>query len=284
MIFKNQYYYFVAGLPDFSFDSMKLPFTTEEFRVMLSEELKKADLKLINKYFLKNDNDILLDFLKNAGAGSGDEGRLTHEEILDAVIKMREELPESENHLPPYFENYISKWIDRDDVMEGGKLWEDMLTSLYMDYGMDVKNRLMSRWFEFNLNIGNILAATYARNYDLHVSDYIVGHNSVAKTIRENQNSRDFGIGQEVEYLETLQSIAEEPDIYDRERKIDKLRWDWLEENTVFDYFNIEYIFAYLCKLQILERWVSLNAEEGEKVFRDLINNLRSETKLPEGY
>jgi len=38
MLFKNQYYYFVAGLPDFSFDSMKLPFTVEEFRDMLNEE------------------------------------------------------------------------------------------------------------------------------------------------------------------------------------------------------------------------------------------------------
>jgi len=55
-----------------------------------------------------------------------------------------------------------------------------------------------------------------------------------------------------------------------------------LEENTVFDYFNIEYIFAYLCKLQILERWVSLNAEEGEKVFRDLINDLKNEAQIPE--
>ena len=284
MIFKNQYHYFVAGLPDFSFDSMRLPFTTEEFRAMLSEELKPKDLKLINKYFLQHDNDSLLDFLKKEVSSSGDEGRLSYDEILEAVSKLNEELPEEKNHMPPYFENYINKWLDRDDVHKGGKLWEDMLTSLYMDYGMAVKNKLMSKWFEFNLNIGNTLAAIYARKYDLPVIDYIVGNNNVAKLIRENSSSRDFGISQELEYFDDLQRIAEESDIYERERKVDKLRWNWLEENTVFDYFNIEYIFAYLCKLQILERWVSLNAEEGEKVFRDLINNLRNETRLPEGY
>jgi hypothetical protein len=153
-----------------------------------------------------------------------------------------------------------------------------------MDYGIEVKNSLMSGWFELNLNIGNIMTAIFARKYDLMVAKYIVGHNTIAKLIRENSNARDFGISQELDYFDILQRISEESDIYDRERKIDKFKWDWLEENTVFDYFNIEYIFAYLCKLQILERWVKLNAEEGEKVFRDLINSLKNETKLPDNF
>jgi hypothetical protein len=54
-----------------------------------------------------------------------------------------------------------------------------------------------------------------------------------------------------------------------------------VEENTVFD-IQYKYIFAYLCKLQILERWVKLNAEEGERIFRGLIAGLKSEVKMPE--
>ena len=38
-MFKNQYYYFVAGLPDFSFDSTKLPFTVSEFKEILEARL-----------------------------------------------------------------------------------------------------------------------------------------------------------------------------------------------------------------------------------------------------
>ena len=284
MLFKNQYYYFIAGLPDFSFDSMKLPFTTEEFRAMLSEELKPSDMRLINKYFLNHDNDNLLNLLQNKEAEIKVGGKLLREEILDVVDKVKEDLPVNEKKIPPYFEEYIRKWLSYENPHEGGRLWEDMLSSLYMDYGMEVKNRLMSGWFELNLNIVNVLAAIYARKYGLLVSKYIVGNNKVARLIREHANSRDFGISQELEYFDTILRIAEEQDIYDRERKIDRLRWDWLEDNTVFDYFNLEFIFAYLCKLQILERWVNLNAEEGEKVFRNLINNLKNETKLPEGY
>ena len=93
---------------------------------------------------------------------------------------------------------------------------------------------------------------------------------------------RDFGLDQELDYFDAIERISEETDIYERERKIDKFRWDWLDENTVFDYFNIEYLFAYLCKLQILERWVQLNAEEGERVFREIIANMKKEVKVPD--
>ena len=251
---------------------------------MLREELKPADLKLLSKYFLKHDNYNLLHLLENKDALINLAGRFSREEIMDLIDRVKEDLPINDKRVPPYFENFIRRWLGEDNPQEESRIWEDLLTSFYMDYGVEAKNSLMSGWFELNLNIGNVMTAIFARKYDLMVAKYIVGHNTYAKLIRENSNVRDFGIGQELEYFDTLLRISEESDIYDRERKMDKFRWDWLEENTVFDYFNLEYIFAYFCKLQILERWVKLNAEEGEKVFRDLISSLKNETKLPEDF
>jgi len=95
MLFKNQYYYFIAGLPDFSFDSMKLPFTVEEFSVMLDEILKPGDKKLLSKYLLKYDNDNLFHLLKNKDAMLNLMGKLSREEILAAVEKVKEDLPVS---------------------------------------------------------------------------------------------------------------------------------------------------------------------------------------------
>jgi len=238
----------------------------------------------LHNYFFKYDNDNLLSFLKDKNAALSPLGELSREEIMDVVLNVKDEVPLKDRKIPPYFEDYIKRWLSEDNTQEGGQLWEDMLTSFYMDYGMEVKNSLIAGWFEFNLNVGNLLSAIYARKYGMEVEKYIVGSNNIAQIMRENANARDFGISQELEYFDTLLQISEETDVYERERKIDKLRWDWLDENTVFDYFNIEYIFAYLCKLQILERWVHLNAEEGERVFRELINNLKNETKLPEDF
>ncbi|HTN68983.1 MAG TPA: DUF2764 family protein [Dysgonamonadaceae bacterium] len=280
-MFKNQYYYFVAGLPDFSFESTKLPFTVEEFKVMLYDELKPNDKQLIDKYILKTDTSNLLKLIANKEAEIEEAGVFTREELLTSIASIKEDADAKDRNIPYIFEFFIKRWL-KEDAESENRNWEDLLTSLYMDYGIEAKNSLVSQWFTLNLNIGNVLAAIYSRKYDLEVKGVVIGNNHIAKTIRANTNSRDFGLEQELDYFETLLRISEETDIYDRERKIDKFRWDWLEENTVFDYFNVEYLFAYLCKLQILERWAQLNAEEGERVFRELIANMKKEVKLPE--
>lgn len=281
MLFKNQYYYFIAGLPDFTFDSMKLPFTVGQFSEMLSEELKRKDYELLKKYFLSFDNENLIKLLNDKEAQLHPMGTLSREELLETIELLREDVEAKSKTVPQYYLTFIRKWLG-EESHEQTRVWEDLLTSLYTEYGLEVKNTLMSRWFEMNMDVNNILSAIYAKKHGLEVSKAVVGNNVVARTIRENSNLRDFGLSLEFENFEMIQRISDEDDIYERERKIDKYRWDWLEENTVFDYFNIEYIFAYLCKLQILERWVSLNAEEGERIFRALIDSLKNEVDVPE--
>ena len=281
MLFKNQYYYFIAGLPDFTFDSMKMPFTVGQFSEMLSEELKRKEYELLKKYFLSFDNENLIKLLNDKEAQLHPMGTLSREELLETIELLREDVEAKSKTVPPYYLTFIRKWLG-EESHEQTRIWEDMLTSLYTEYGLEVKNTLMSRWFEMNMDVNNILSAIYAKKHGMEVSKAVVGNNVVARTIRENSNLRDFGLSLEFENFEMIQRISDEDDIYERERKIDKYRWDWLEENTVFDYFNIEYIFAYLCKLQILERWVSLNAEEGERIFRLLIDSLKNEVDVPE--
>lgn len=281
MAFENQYYYFVSGLPDISFDSVKLPFTVEEFRLMLNEVLHPKDKALIDKYFLKYDNENLIAFMKDREAAFNPHGSITAEELKETLDAVEVDFAVDNEKVPDYFADYIRTWLDENAHNEN-RLWEDLMTSFYVDYGMNSKNSLVAKWFELNLNIGNVLTAIYGRKYNMFVENLIVGNNPVAETIRENLTARDFGLGMELDYFDTLSRLSEETDLYDRERKIDKLRWDWLDENTVFDYFNIEYIFAYLCKLQILERWVTLNAEEGERVFRELISGLKGDVRVPE--
>lgn len=280
-MFKNQYYYFVAGLPDFTFESTKLPFTVEEFKEMLYEELKSDDKRLIQKYFLKTDTDNLLKLLTNKDAEIQKIGVYSRQELLNSIASIQQNPDLKNKNVPPIFDHFIKLWL-KEEATEENKKWEDLLTSLYMEYGVEAKNSLVSRWFTLNLNIGNTLAAIYSRKYEMDVKSVVVGNNPIARTIKANTNMRDFGLEQELEYFDTLLRISEETDLYERERKIDKFRWDWLEENTVFDYFNVEYLFAYLCKLHILERWVQLNAEEGERVFRELIDAMKKEVKLPD--
>ena len=97
-------------------------------------------------------------------------------------------------------------------------------------------------------------------------------------------NARDFGLGDTVEYLPDLQRIAEETDLMVREKKIDLLKWGWLEENTFFKTFDIESVFAYMLKLEMIERWVTLDKTTGEKTFREIVGAMKkgSENALDE--
>lgn len=248
---------------------------------MLDEVLKKKDKELLDKYFLRYDNENLINLLSDKEATLNEMGTVLREDVLEVIERVKEDLPVNNKDVPPYYEQFIREWLDY-EAREETRIWDDLIASLYMDYGVEVKNSLLSQWFEMNLNIGNMLSAVFARKYNMDVAKVVVGNNDIAKTIRENANMRDFGLSQEFEYYDTILRLSEDDDIFERERKLDKFRWEWLEENTVYDYFNIEYIFAYLCKLQILERWVNLNAEEGEKVFRELIAGLKENIKMPE--
>lgn len=282
MLFSNQYYFLVAGLPDITFDANKLPFSVAEFRQMLDETLKSADKELIDKYFLTYDNKNLMAFLADNKAMLAEGGKISAEDFGELLSAIEQETSlKNKSKYPPYFEKFIRMWLD-EDAANSNQIWDNVMTQFYMEYGLGVKNKFIAKWFELNLNIGNILSAIYAKKYNMDIKDIIVGDNVVANTLRKNANSRDLGAELELDYLDTLLRIADEPDIYERERRIDKLRWDWLEENTVFDYFNVEYLFAYLCKLEIVERWVTLNAEEGERVFRELIAKLKGDVTMPE--
>lgn len=152
--------------------------------------------------------------------------------------------------------------------------------ALFYKSAQKCDNGFVNRWFEFCLNINNLLTAHACRKHGFDLHSSIVGDNGVARILKAS-HSRDFGVGDYFPQAEAVLRIAEETDLLDRERKIDLLKWDWIEENTVFEYFTIEAVAAYLMKLEIIERWLPLNKEAGSAIFRELIRNLKSGVKFP---
>ena len=67
-------------------------------------------------------------------------------------------------------------------------------------------------------------------------------------------------------------------------RKLDVLKWEWMEENSFFDYFTVEKLFAFLVKIQIIERWITLDAEAGGEMLRGMIRQLKEEVKVPQEF
>lgn len=275
----GKYYYLVSGLPDISLDDGKLAYTVADFRAEMEATLSAKDQKLIDLFFLKYDNANLLAYLEDPDASLDPRGRITREqfEAVYKALKEEEKLPKDEA-IPAYHVTFIQRYLAEEQSEQKGEKaqvsWEDQLAALYYEAAMKAPNPFVAGWFELNLNINNVLTAITCRKYGFDKSLYIVGHNEIAEQIRTS-NARDFGLSDAVEYLPELQRIAEETDLYARERKIDLLKWKWLEDQTFFKTFDMERVFAYLLQLEMIERWVNLDKVRGEQTFRELVGAMK---------
>lgn len=276
----STYYCLVAGLPDISLDDGKLSYSVSDFKAELYPDLSAQDRKLIDLFYLKFDNTAILKLLKNKDTVIEDKGNFSAEELLQLIEAVREgDTPDKK--YPSYLVNFVSQYLQlsQDELYRA----DDLLAALYYSYGMSSNNAFIASWFEFNLNLNNILAALAARKYKLEVSSVIVGATSICEQLRTS-NARDFGLNETLEYFEALQRIADIEELVEREKKVDMLKWKWLEDESFFHYFTIERIFVFLMQLEMIERWISLDKEKGNELFRKMIQDLKNEVQIPEEF
>ena len=276
----STYYCLVAGLPDISLDDGKLSYSVSDFKAELYPDLSAQDRKLIDLFYLKFDNTAILKLLKHKDAVIEDKGNFSAEELLQLIEAVREgDTPDKK--YPSYLVNFVSQYLQlsQDELYRA----DDLLAALYYSYGMSSNNAFIASWFEFNLNLNNILAALAARKYKLEVSSVIVGATSICEQLRTS-NARDFGLNETLEYFEALQRIADIEELVEREKKGDMLKWKWLEDESFFHYFTIERIFVFLMQLEMIERWISLDKEKGNELFRKMIQDLKNEVQIPEEF
>ncbi|MCM1034490.1 MAG: DUF2764 domain-containing protein [Paludibacter sp.] len=167
------------------------------------------------------------------------------------------------------------------DLREESSLSEDDLkTQLYYQYGAKCGNRFVRDWFLFNLDLNNVLAATVCRRHGFDVQKAVVGNNEVAQQLRKNLSAKDFGLAGILPDYADIMKLADIDNPLEREKNIDALRWQWLEDHTVFCNFEIENVLAYWLQSVILHRWDTLTVEKGEKVFRELLAEMKKGIKL----
>jgi hypothetical protein len=278
----KKYYCLVAGLPEIRIDDNKQSFDLKEFKEELRANLSEGDFELIKLFYRKFDNLNLIAYLKDAEAKLDDRGNLTQDDFAEILRMVKEEENPKDERIPSYFKEFIPAWLEEKPLFPD-MAWEDQLATLYYDDALKCRNEFFSSWFAFNLNVQNILTAINCRNYDLDLAPAIVGNSEIANTIRES-NSKDFGLAAIFPYLDDVLHIAEEANLYESERRIDALRWKWLEEHSFFKYFTVEKVFAYLLQLEMIERWVKLSQETGLKIFRDFVQELQQSFEFPEEF
>lgn len=85
--------------------------------------------------------------------------------------------------------------------------------------------------------------------------------------------------GFDEEALKEISAAYENADLLEREKGIDVLVWDRIDEMTMMNHLDFTAILAFLCKLRIINRWLKLDPDTGREFFRELVSEVRGSFK-----
>lgn len=276
----SNYYCLVAGLPELSLDDCKLSYSVADFKKDIYPELSTSDRLLIDLFYLKFDNANLLALLADNEADIDERGNYSRSELCELIAQVKDGAEKVKNY-PSYFVTFLIEYCK--GVLPENFLAEDRLATYYFDYAMKAKNTFVASWFQFNMTVNNLLIAFAARKYQLEVAPLIVGTTDISTALRTS-GARDFGLTGELDFLESVIKLSDITDLVEREKKTDWMRWEWMENNSFFNYFTVEKLFVFLLKLEMIERWLSLDKEKGNQMFREIIDRLKDDVRIPEEF
>ena len=270
----RNYYYLVAGLPELALERGRKEFNVCALRDEVRELISPSDYKLVEQLFLPFDNDNLLNVLLNRGMQNSPLGTLPVE--LFADLEGHAEL------MPPYMQRFYQGHINANPDEQQAHPELRLMEAFYAQ-ALTSKNPFLKRWFAFNRDLNNLLTAINCRRMGIEVNGQLLGDGPIVEALQRSQ-AADFGLRQEVDYIDRLLQLAELPDVAERERRIDLLRWDMATELSTWDYFNVNFILAFLAKAIILHRWAAIDSQQGNQMFDKLFADLKASFSMEQAF
>ncbi len=282
-MFKREYHCLVAGLPALFFDATRLATSISELKTQLQEELHPSDFHLMKHFFLRYDNRNILNILQGNHSNFDQLGNYSLEHIEEMMGLLKDEDTDiSALDFPVYLSEFI-RAFKSDTPLFNEISWENQLIWLYYRHLSSIDNEFIRRWYDFELDLTNIITALNCRKHGIDIKPELIGESEINLNLIKS-SARDFGISNEFPFLEEILRAAEETDFMERERKYDLIKWKFLDDRVFFYYFTIEFIFAFIIKLDIISRWLKLDKETGEKMFRELVSSVKTSYKFPEEF
>ena len=273
----SNYYYFISGLPDISFSDTKKKLDLYLIKESLKQNIDPEDYYLIDLFYYKFDNQNIINILLNKDFAFNPIGNFNQLEIEEELKRIKDEGKKSNGLFPEYLQDFIHQYYIN---QENKVTLENDLSLAYFNYALSLDNIFIKNIFRFEMILRNFLAATLSRKYNLEYENEILGNDEISLMIKRS-NAKDYNISGEFEYTSQLLQIADIEDIIEREKKTDQLRWNKIDDAIFFHYFTIERIYAYMLKLEIINRWLDLEKEKGKHKFNEVLNKLQSSYEFP---
>jgi hypothetical protein len=281
----REYYYLIAGLPDLFLDQERKDFNIIKLKEEMQELMHPDDYKLVELLHFEYDNFNFLNFLLERKQEYSTLGKFPQE--------VYNEFEDNIEAFPYYFNSFYSWFKGKDNDEEsdtpdysGEKIEKNpevRFQEFFYSSVINSDNQFIVQWYNFLRNFNNILSAINCRKQGADIPPQLVGSGDLVDALSRSQ-APDFGLKKEVDYLESLLQIAEINDIFERERRIDLLKWEMADDITTFNYFTIERILAFFVKAGIVYRWLKLDAKIGAQMFQKLVKDLRETYELPKEF
>ena len=163
----------------------------------------------------------------------------------------------------------IRSLVSKSDNALISKLLEGYETdNLTLDFYKEIlKNHdhFIREFYRFDLNMRNSKVMYLNRRLNRPAEQDMIIFDSEAET--------PF-IG-EYEEKERVDSALDSGDILTRERQLDAVLWDKIEDILGMEVFSIDVILGFIAKSRIISRWVKLDPETGKELFKKLVAEVR---------
>lgn len=265
------YIAFIAGLPDISADDRKLSITLKNFNEAAADYLSSKDRAMLDLLLMTEDNKQIVRLLENQEPDTQ----------LDTVFPLNVLQAEVEgvevSKLPKYLQTFISDY--KGGKIKEGESAENILSASYYSALKSCGNKFIAEYAEFSMNFKNLVAALNCRKFGKSIADEIIGNNAFCAELKTSQ-LKDFGLADENEWVAQVVALMASPNLVEREKGLDSVMWNYLDEALTFKYFSVEILIAYVLKLKSLERWSKMDTESGRKVFSELVDKFRKSLKF----
>ncbi|MBR6543921.1 MAG: DUF2764 family protein [Alistipes sp.] len=271
-MFSTEYYCLVASLREWTLDSDTKGFDVREILDEILEELTADDRRAVALLYAYYDCENII---------SRRAGRQRHNPLGNLSVEQLDDVLTNRNYalLSERVAKVVKLYVEAadeerdEDIVLSERFERALFEAYYADLAAS-KSSFLRGWGEFDRTLRNIAAAVAAREAGRSIKDVVIGGGEVVEQLSRS-SAVDFGLRGELQYIDAvIAAVSDEPNIVEKERKIDAIRWSEAEDIAAYDYFNINYLLSYLVKVNIVARWTLLSPEVGREMLNKLIAGL----------
>ena len=166
-------------------------------------------------------------------------------------------------------ENLSEKDTKQLDVLLSGFEANNLNADFYADV-LSNSSKFIREYFRFDLNL---------RNAKVRYLNQALGRDQEEDVLTDRGQDEERFNGGEFDQAAKVEAALALTSLLDREKALDDVTWEVVDSLSTFHYFDITAVMAYVAKLHIVDRWLALDKEKGQELFRQLVKEIRGTFK-----